>query len=144
MFLLCIEGMNYWHPFSHVCVLTVVLHHWSAPQHQRNSWRALLWKLEEKKTSLVIGNKCLYFIAQLKSNWGLTDGTCQIYQYPCFLQETFCSHRTLTVKKGGKCISNFFALQTRGCCLGYWLKAETVLLSWLLTDWPTETGLMSW
>ena len=151
------EGMNYWHPFSHVCVLTVVLHHWSAPQHQRSSWHALLWKLEDK-TSLDIGNKCLYFIAQLKSKWALIDGACQIY--PCFLQETFCSHRTLTVKKGGKCISNFFALQSLGCCLGYWLTNETgvavMIIDWLtdrnwvnvliidwLTDWNRVIGLMT-
>ena len=59
-------------------------------------------------------------------------------QYPCFLQETFCSHRTLTVKKWGKCISNFFALQTLGCCLGYWLTdwnwVAVMIIDWL-TDW---------
>ena len=59
-------------------------------------------------------------------------------QYPCFLQETFCSHRTLTVKKGGKCISNFFTLQTLGCCLGYWLTdwnwVAVMIIDWL-TDW---------
>ena len=149
MFLLCIEGMNYWHPFSHVCVLTVVLHHWSAPQHQRSSWHALLWKLEDK-TSLVKRNKCLYFIAQLKSNWGLIDGACQIY--PCFLQETFCSRRTLRVKKGGKISAFLISSPYRhwvavwvidwlklGCCLGYWLTDTD-----RLTDWLTETGLLSW
>ena len=143
------RGNEYWHPFSHVCVLTVVLHHWSAPQHQRSSWHALLWKLEDK-TSLVIRNKCLYFIAQLKSNWGLIDGGCQIY--PCFLQETFCSRRTLRVKKGGKISAFLISSPYRhwvavwiidwlklGCCLGYWLTDTD-----RLTDWLTETGLLSW
>ena len=81
-------------------------------------------------------------------------------QYPCFLQETFCSHRTLTVKKRGKCISNFFALQTLGCCLGYWLTdwnwVAVMIIDWLtdwnwvnvliidwLTDWNWVIGLMT-
>ena len=135
------RGNEYWHPFSHVCVLTVVLHHWSAPQHQRSSWHALLWKLEDK-TSLVIRNKYLYFIAQFKSNWGLIDGACQIY--PCFLQETFCSRRTLRVKKRGKISAFLISSPYRhwvavwvidwlklGCCLGYWLTDTDRLTDWL-------------
>ena len=103
-----------------------------------------------KKKSLVIGNKCRYFIAQHKSNWGLIDGACQKI-ISLFLARNFLQPQNTYSKERGK-ISAFLIASPYRPWVAVWVidwLNETGLLSWLLTDWHwlthwlTETGLLS-